>query len=206
MSNLAPPQKKKWGHWMNRRRIPHELEHYTDRQVLSIYNSLSVRPVSGFLDRDAMLNRAATLLDARNVMTSLYGTGLEMFEVDGVYVYQPMHHPVNRTKSAEIYTFASQTIKLLVEKNPKSLATPSGQRFALYKDGMTILDYVSICYDIFGHYGAQKAVQDVDWDRKKGFIRLESTDEVMPEGMLRRRDAYVVARVLEESYHSPSRT
>ena len=36
----------------------------------------------------------------------------------------------------------NSTIKLLVDKNPKRPSSLAFQRFALYKDGMTIADYV----------------------------------------------------------------
>ena len=56
-------------------------------------------------------------------------------------------------------------IKLLVEDNPKRAGSASHDRFALYKDGMTIGEFL----EQGGTTG------DVYWDRGRGFIDVEAS-------------------------------
>lgn len=54
-------------------------------------------------------------------------------------------------------------IKLLVNTNPKRAGTLAEQRFALYRDGMTVAEYV----EVGGRTG------DVNHDVTEGYIALE---------------------------------
>jgi hypothetical protein len=61
----------------------------------------------------------------------------------------------------------TDVIRVSVSANPKKAGSAAAARFALYKDGMTVDDYVKAA-------GSRKqALVDMAWDRKRGFIAFE---------------------------------
>ena len=59
---------------------------------------------------------------------------------------------------------AKQTITVLAEKNPKRMNTASYNRFALYRDGMTVAEYLEA--------GGRKS--DIRWDTERAFIAIQA--------------------------------
>lgn len=49
----------------------------------------------------------------------------------------------------------------------------SQDRFALYKNNMTVNAYIEACAKLPKKYPASKARADIKWDRDHGFIRIE---------------------------------
>jgi hypothetical protein len=58
--------------------------------------------------------------------------------------------------------FRAKHIKLLATENPKRDASEAAKRFALYRDGMTVGEYLE----------AGGTTADVRWDEKNKFIEL----------------------------------
>lgn len=64
-------------------------------------------------------------------------------------------------------------IHLLVAANPKKPASASFQRFACYRDGMTIAEYKTKVERRLGAAEAAKCRADLLWDEQRHFIRIE---------------------------------
>jgi prevent-host-death family protein len=65
----------------------------------------------------------------------------------------------------------SLVVRVLANDNPKRVGYRSRERFALYRDGMTVADYVAAVIG-FGDK-EQTALDDLVWDQSRAFIRLE---------------------------------
>ena len=72
------------------------------------------------------------------------------------YVARPMGRP---SASAPL----DGVIKVLTAKNPKRATSAAGQRFDLYKPGMTVEKFLAA--------GGLRA--DISWDLKMGFIEVQ---------------------------------
>ena len=57
----------------------------------------------------------------------------------------------------------TRVITVLSEKNPKKAASKSYKRFELYRNGMTVAEFIKAG----GHAG------DIDWDSKRKFITVQ---------------------------------
>jgi hypothetical protein len=62
-------------------------------------------------------------------------------------------------------------VRVLAKDNPKPVGHRSRERSALYRDGMSVADYVAAVMD-FGDK-EQTALEDLVWDRNHAIIRLE---------------------------------
>lgn len=69
----------------------------------------------------------------------------------------------NNVNANVVPAVAAKKIKLIAQTNPKRKGSASHDRYALYKDGMSVGDALKA--------GVTKA--DLAWDQKKGFIKLE---------------------------------
>lgn len=144
---------------------------FEDWQILTLYNSMSPRQVSGFMDRSAMERRTQDLLDARGLMAYHVDNGGAKYSVAGIWIYRAESHPTNVDALGYVHRDSNRIIRLLVSANPKSGA--SRERFALYRDGMTVYEYRVACRNLQGGDAWSKADADIDHDVKKNFIRIE---------------------------------
>jgi hypothetical protein len=64
----------------------------------------------------------------------------------------------------------SQKITVLVDSNPKT--REAAQRFALYSNGQTVIQYVVAVNRKF-HRTEGEILNDIRWDRANGFIRVD---------------------------------
>jgi prevent-host-death family protein len=62
-------------------------------------------------------------------------------------------------------------IRVLSPRNPKKLGYRSRERFNLYRDGMTVADYIAAVVDFGGK--EQVALDDLAWDQNHLFIKIE---------------------------------
>ena len=69
--------------------------------------------------------------------------------------------------SAREATTDQRVIRVLVETNPKRRGTSAHDRFALYRDGMTVAQFLAA--------GGTRG--DLTWDQERAFIRLAPADE-----------------------------
>ena len=69
----------------------------------------------------------------------------------------------------------SDVIRLLRNENPKKLGSKSRLRFACYRDGMTVAQYVDAVRVRLGSDQAKGCLLDLQWDSdpKRSFIRIE---------------------------------
>jgi hypothetical protein len=67
-------------------------------------------------------------------------------------------------------------IRLVVPENPKQLGRKARERFALYRDGMTVEEYGNACHSAPESTKVQKNdyLVDITADVARGYIRLES--------------------------------
>jgi hypothetical protein len=144
---------------------------FEDWQILELYNSMSPRKLTGFMDRRAMERRTQDLLDVRGLMLYHQNNGGAQYQVAGIWIYRAEAHPTNVYALGYVHRDSNRIIRLLIDHNPKSGA--SRDRFAFYRDGMTVYEYRVACRDLQGGDAWGKSESDIDHDVKKGFIRIE---------------------------------
>ena len=153
------------------RAVENDFSPFREKQILSVFNELSPRPISGFMDRNAMERRTQDLLDMRGYMIHHQNNGGALFQIDGVWVYRAESHPSNVQALGHVHRDSNRVIRMLIDHNPKRLK--SAERFALYRDGMTVYEYRMACRTAQGGDAYQVAESDIDYDVRKGFIRIE---------------------------------
>ncbi len=153
------------------RATQNDFSQFEDEQLLQLYNHYSPRKLSGFYDRSAMERRLTDLLDMRGLMVHHENNGGAKEQLYGIWLYRAEAHPRNIHNLGHVHRDSNRIIRLLVSHNPKRGA--SRERFALYRDGMTVYEYKVACRNAFGGLAYEKAESDVDWDVGKGFIRVE---------------------------------
>lgn len=144
---------------------------FEDWQILELYNSMSPRKLTGFMDRRAMERRTQDLLDVRGLMVYGSNNGGAQYQVAGIWIYRAESHPVNVEALGYVHKDSNRIIRMLVDKNPKW--GKAAERFALYRDGMTVYEYRLACRERQGGDAWKTAESDIDYDTKKGFIRIE---------------------------------
>jgi len=153
------------------RAVENDFTQFSDAQILSIFNKFSPRPMSGFMDRYAMQRRTQDLLDMRGLMLHHQNNGGALYQIDGVWVYRAESHPNNVQALGHVHRDSNRIIRLLIDHNPKKQR--SAVRFAQYRDGMTVYEYRMACRAAQGGDAYQVAEADIDFDVKKGYIRIE---------------------------------
>lgn len=153
------------------RAVENDFTQFSDRQILSIYNHYSVRKMSGFMDRYAMERRTQDLLDMRGLMLHHQNNGGSLQQIDGVFIYRAESHPSNVQALGHVHRDSNRIIRLLIDHNPKRQR--SAVRFAQYRDGMTVYEYRMACRAAQGGDAYQVAESDIDFDVKRGYIRIE---------------------------------
>jgi len=153
------------------RAVENNFSPFEDWQILELYNSMSPRKLSGFMDRRAMERRTQDLLDVRGLMIYSENNGGAQYQVAGIWVYRAESHPLNVEALGYVHRDSNRVIRLLIDHNPKKFA--SRERFALYRDGMTVYEYRMACRELQGGNAWSVADSDIDHDVRKGFIRIE---------------------------------
>lgn len=162
------------------RAVENNFSPFEDWQILELYNSMSPRKLSGFMDRRAMERRTQDLLDVRGLMIYHENNGGAQYQVAGIWVYRAESHPVNVESLGYVHRDSNRIIRLLIDHNPKRYA--SRERFALYRDGMTVYEYRMACRELQGGDAWSIADADIDHDVRKGFIRIEiNTNQELAE-------------------------
>lgn len=153
------------------RAVENDFSQFKDRQILAVFNEFSPRPISGFMDRYAMERRTQDLLDMRGLMVHHTNNGGAIQCIEGVWIYRAESHPSNVQALGHVHRDSNRIIRLIIDHNPKK--QKSAERFALYRDGMTVYEYRMACRAAQGGDAYQIAEADIDHDVKKGFIRIE---------------------------------
>jgi len=60
-------------------------------------------------------------------------------------------------------------IRLLVDTNQKRPGSKSWKRFNLYRDGMSVGNYIDAVGKQYGGYEARRAKDDIEWDSERWF-------------------------------------
>jgi hypothetical protein len=76
---------------------------------------------------------------------------------------RPRPQVVAPVRANEVQT-DTRVIRLLVTSNPKRSGTSAHDRFAKYRDGMTVADALRV--------GVTRG--DLSWDQERGFVRIEA--------------------------------
>lgn len=153
------------------RAVENDFTQFSSRQILSVFNSLSPRPIKAFMDRYAMERRTQDLLDSEGLMVHHENNGGALRQIDGVWIYRAESHPSNVQALGHVHRDSNRIIRLLIDHNPKKLK--SAVRFAQYRDGMTVYEYRMACRTAQGGDAYRIAESDIDFDVKHGYIRIE---------------------------------
>lgn len=134
------------------------LDRLTNADLVHVYNSVSALKVSKFSDHSTAVARTEKVLTT---------AGRDFTLVDGVVtIWSPEARPMDNGDM--------RTITILSKGNPKQLRSKSHARFELYRNGMTVGQYVRAV----GELGRKRrvAIRDIFWDIEHEHISL--TDPV----------------------------
>lgn len=134
------------------------LDARTNAQLAEIYNLVSERKVTKFADHSTAVKRTQLALE----------TAGKDFSFDGeVVAIVDAGAPVATAKSPNL----GKRIRILSEGNPKAKGSKAARRFDMYKNGMTVADYIKLV--LAGGETRRKAVRDIGHDTEHGFISLD---------------------------------
>lgn len=137
------------------------LDALTNVALMEIYNSVSERQVSKFSDHTTTVKRVEAAIQAAK--KDLIVTGART----GPYTWRLVD------QGTEVREGRARIITVLAEGNPKVKGSKSARRFALYRSGMTIQEYVDAVGKLRGEPNpARKAIRDVEYDVAHGYIRV----------------------------------
>ncbi len=153
------------------RAVENDFSQFSNRQILSVFNEYSARPIERFMDRYAMERRTQDVLDMNGLMIHHVNNGGAIRCIDGVWIYRAEAHPSNVHALGHVHRDSNRIIRMLIDHNPKKFK--SAERFALYRDGMSVYEYRMACRNIQGGDAYQIAESDIEYDVRKGFIRIE---------------------------------
>ncbi len=128
------------------------LSELTNAQLVELYNQVSDRAVSKFSDHTTAAKRTQLVLEARGLDFSVSETG----------TVSPASAPQREGDD--------RRITVLAESNPKARGSKSEARFALYRDDMTVGEYV-LAVKALGRT-RRVAIRDIMWDAEHEYIRL----------------------------------
>jgi len=118
-----------------------DLSKLSTKELVELFNKYSDKPVKKFADRATALKRTAAILPKKS---------------------EPKNKaPKGEAQKEAMAASRARKIKILVEGNPKR--GTAAERYALYKNGMTVGKYTEL--------GGQ--LRDVTWDIKQGWISAE---------------------------------
>lgn len=160
---------------MNTSGIQQSLSELSDSQLVTLYNFFSPTKIDKFSDRTTAEYRMVTYIRERELVPSLEQTS-DVYEDlgGGLYIYEIAKHPENMRVMNGSYLpkmLDTDRIELVVKSNPKKGI--SRDRYACYKDGMTIGEYKREVGRLMGIKQMKIAGNDITHDRKKGYITLQ---------------------------------
>jgi hypothetical protein len=142
---------------MTSKTLEARLDALTNAQLAHVYNSAADRQVSKFADHSTAVKRTLAVLTEK---------GLD-FTADGatITVGPKSAAPAKAGREGD-----DRKITVATDSNPKAKGSKSFKRFGLYKNGMTVGEYVAAASKLGG--GRRKAIRDITWDTAHGFIKL----------------------------------
>lgn len=160
----------------------------------------NTKSVNKFSDKVAGIRRTVAVLDALQLELVVDAKSARGFVVEGSYTdadhqvdptedtlpvaletplapVAAVPAPAPRQRSAAVSEEATITLMVIGEKgdvtNPKRKGSEAHARFALYRDGMTVRQYLDAA-NALGHMSERhKYRADLRWDEAHGFIRIE---------------------------------
>ena len=134
------------------RSLSARLGELTNAQLAELYNQVSDRQVTKFADHATAVKRTQMALEARGLDFSVAESGTV------APATRPQHEGDDRK------------ITVVAESNPKAKGSKSEARFALYRDGMTVGEYV-LAVKALGRT-RRVAIRDIMWDAEHDYIKL----------------------------------
>lgn len=133
------------------------LDALTNAQLATVYNSVSERKITKFSDHSTAVKRAQLALETAGMDIDIDSEG------------EPSLVPTATVAARR--DGDDRIITVQVDKNPKTIGSRSHGRFAMYRTGMTLGEYI----DAVKKSGRNRrlAVRDVNWDREHQYIRLD---------------------------------
>ncbi len=132
------------------RSLSARLGELNNAQLVELYNQVSDREVSKFSDHTTAVKRTQMALEARGLDFSVADSG----------TVAPATGP---TREGD-----DRKITVVADGNPKG--SKSEARFALYRDGMTVGEYV-LAVKALGRT-RRVAIRDIMWDAEHEYIKL----------------------------------
>ena len=139
---------------MAKTELTKRLERLSNSELAQIYNEVSERKITKFSDHTTAVRRTQLVLEK---------AGLDFSKHDGRITVGEASAPLRGDR---------RVITVLAKENPKRAGTVANTRFALYKNGMVVEDFVALCAKKIGDDRA-KSMRDLNWNMGMGYIKVE---------------------------------
>lgn len=139
--------------------------------LVTVYNSLAAKPIKSFRSSKIAQERTQAVLDEHS-MELRADHDEDAVEDFGFAVLFVRSEDAGVEKKSRAAYSDDQTITVAVEENPKRKNTKAHARFKLYKDEMTVAEYVSAVEKKQPGHKRRGAMADLNWDQKHGFITI----------------------------------
>jgi hypothetical protein len=146
-----------------------KIESLKTTQLVGFYNQLTGKDIKKFTDRATAEARVKLVLKEHGKI--IIGTPDEPTLADKEAT------PVSAAPYKSVHG-DDWKIKLVAATNPKREGSDAAARFALYKDGMTVAEFLEACAALGQQLNGKPMPRfrfraDIKWDEAKGFITLE---------------------------------
>lgn len=128
----------------------------SNAELATVYNTVAKRPVTKFSDRAAATKRTIAVLEdtGHTVILTRDEPGWQVVAI-----------------SDAPSEFGDRVITLLAETNPKTMQSKSYRRFACYRTGQTVQEFIREVEKLRGGH-RRMAVRDLKWDESHGYISI----------------------------------
>lgn len=145
-----------------------KIETVKTADLVKLYNELTGKDIKKFTDRATAESRVTLVL--KEFKKIIIGTADAPRLADAEIKVRSAAYKVSHSDDWKI--------KLLTTTNPKRETSDAHARFALYRDGMTVREYLDACAGLGQLLNGEpmptfRFRSDVKWDEEHGFISIE---------------------------------
>jgi hypothetical protein len=141
-------------------------------QLVALHNLRFAKPVKGFSTKPLALARIEKLAVEAGLQAELVDGKVDLVVPAPVKVEKAPKASNGNTRGPKPTHDDTAVITLLANTNPKRAGTASYTRFALYRTGMTVGQFLDAAHKLDGSFGRGRWRSDLDWDVRHGSISV----------------------------------